>query len=45
MGGKRLNSDEKVKTVVKEYLEKEVDGRFMTLAYKNFQIGYKSVSI
>lgn len=28
MGGKRLNSDEKVKAVVKKYLEKEVDGRF-----------------
>lgn len=44
MGGKRLNSDEEVKTVVKEYLEKEVDGRFYD-AYKSFQIGYKSVSI
>jgi len=28
LGGKRLNSDEEVKTVVMEYLEKEVDGGF-----------------
>lgn len=28
LGGKRLNSDEEVKTVVMEYLEKEVDGEF-----------------
>jgi len=28
LGGKRLNLDEEVKTVVMEYLEKEVDGEF-----------------
>jgi len=28
VGGKKLNSDEEVKTVVMEYLEKEIDGGF-----------------
>lgn len=34
MGRKKLNSDEELKTAVKDYIKKEVDRGLMTLAYK-----------